>query len=118
MYALIALGYTMVYGIIELINFAHGDVFTLGSFLCIAILALIGVAQSDRIIGGWQGAGIALLKELARIAVARGCGRVEWLVLDWNEPAIQFYRKLGAVPMDEWTTFRLTGDPLAKLAVL
>ncbi|HEY6358329.1 MAG TPA: branched-chain amino acid ABC transporter permease, partial [Vicinamibacterales bacterium] len=61
MYALIALGYTMVYGIVELINFAHGDVFTLGTFLCIAILALIGVAEGGHIIGGWQGAGIALL---------------------------------------------------------
>lgn len=63
-----------------------------------------------------KGAGLALLRELARIAVARGCGRVEWLVLDWNEPSIQFYRKLGAVPMDDWTMFRLTGDSLAKLA--
>jgi branched-chain amino acid transport system permease protein len=61
MYALIALGYTMVYGIVELINFAHGDVFTLGTFLCIAILALIGVAEGGHVIGGWQGAGIALL---------------------------------------------------------
>jgi branched-chain amino acid transport system permease protein len=61
MYALIALGYTMVYGIVELINFAHGDVFTLGTFLCIAILALIGVSEGGHIIGGWQGAGIALL---------------------------------------------------------
>jgi branched-chain amino acid transport system permease protein len=61
MYALIALGYTMVYGIIELINFAHGDVFTLGTFLCIAILALIGVAEGGHIIGGWEGAGISLL---------------------------------------------------------
>lgn len=63
-----------------------------------------------------KGAGLALLKELARIAVARGCGRVEWLVLDWNEPSIQFYRKLGAVPMDDWTTFRLTEEAMAKLA--
>jgi GNAT superfamily N-acetyltransferase len=63
-----------------------------------------------------KGAGLALLKELARIAVARGCGRVEWLVLDWNEPSIQFYRKLGAVPMDDWTTFRLTKEPLERLA--
>lgn len=62
-----------------------------------------------------RGAGVALLKELARVAVARGCGRVEWLVLDWNEPSIGFYKKLGAVAMDEWTTFRLTGEPLAKL---
>jgi len=60
MYALIALGYTMVYGIVELINFAHGDVFTLGTFLCIALLALIGVAEGGHIIGGWQGAVIAL----------------------------------------------------------
>lgn len=63
-----------------------------------------------------NGAGIALLKELARIAVSRGCGRVEWAVLDWNEPSIQFYKRLGALPMDEWTIFRLTGEPLAKLA--
>jgi branched-chain amino acid transport system permease protein len=60
MYALIALGYTMVYGIVELINFAHGDVFTLGTFLCIAILALFGIAEGTHI-GGWQGAGLALL---------------------------------------------------------
>jgi len=60
MYALIALGYTMVYGIIELINFAHGDVYTLGTFICIALLALIGVAESGHVIGGWQGAAIAL----------------------------------------------------------
>jgi ribosomal protein S18 acetylase RimI-like enzyme len=58
------------------------------------------------------GHGKALLLELARIAVARGYGRVEWSVLDWNEPAIGFYRRLGAVPMDEWTTFRLTGEAL------
>jgi GNAT superfamily N-acetyltransferase len=63
-----------------------------------------------------RGAGLALLRELARIAVVRGCGRVDWVVLDWNEPSIQFYRKLGAEAMDEWTTFRLTGEPLAKLA--
>jgi branched-chain amino acid transport system permease protein len=61
MYALIALGYTMVYGIVELINFAHGDVFTFGTFLCIALLALIGVTEGSHVIGGWQGAGIALL---------------------------------------------------------
>jgi GNAT superfamily N-acetyltransferase len=63
-----------------------------------------------------KGAGIALLTELARIAVERGCGRVEWAVLDWNEPSIRFYKKLGAVAMDEWTTFRLTSEPLKKLA--
>jgi GNAT superfamily N-acetyltransferase len=63
-----------------------------------------------------KGYGRALLVELAKIARDRGCGRMEWAVLDWNDPAIQFYRKLGAAPMDEWTVFRLTGDGIAKLA--
>ncbi|MFB6891258.1 GNAT family N-acetyltransferase [Kitasatospora sp. NPDC056327] len=59
------------------------------------------------------GHGKALLLELARIAVERGYSRVEWSVLDWNTPSIDFYKALGAVPMDEWTVFRLTGDALA-----
>ena len=63
-----------------------------------------------------KGYGRALLERLARIAHDRGCGRMEWAVLDWNEPAIQFYKKLGAQPMDEWTVFRLTRDGIAKLA--
>jgi len=63
-----------------------------------------------------HGLGKALLKHLAHIAVARGCGRLEWSVLDWNEPAIGFYKSLGAAPMSEWTTFRLTGDALRSLA--
>ena len=63
-----------------------------------------------------KGYGRALLIELARIARDRGCGRMEWAVLDWNDPAIQFYRKLGAKPMDEWTVFRLTGDGIGRLA--
>ena len=63
-----------------------------------------------------KGSGRALLGRLAQIAKERGCGRMEWAVLDWNDPAIQFYRKLGAKPMDEWTVFRLTGDGIAKLA--
>jgi GNAT superfamily N-acetyltransferase len=63
-----------------------------------------------------KGYGRALLIYLAKIARDRGCGRMEWAVLDWNEPAIQFYRKLGAKPMDEWTVFRLTRDGIAKLA--
>jgi GNAT superfamily N-acetyltransferase len=63
-----------------------------------------------------KGYGRALLERLAQIAKERGCGRMEWAVLDWNEPAIQFYRKLGAEPMDEWTVFRLTGEGIAKLA--
>lgn len=63
-----------------------------------------------------NGHGKALLAEIARIAVERGCGRVEWSVLDWNEPSIAFYRSLGAVTMDEWTVHRLTGDALRALA--
>jgi GNAT superfamily N-acetyltransferase len=62
------------------------------------------------------GAGKALLKYLARLAVSRGCGRFEWAVLDWNEPAIQFYQSLGARPQDEWTTYRLSGAALQALA--
>jgi GNAT superfamily N-acetyltransferase len=63
-----------------------------------------------------KGYGRALLERLAQIAQERGCGRMEWAVLDWNEPAIQFYKKLGAQPMDEWTVFRLTREGIAKLA--
>jgi GNAT superfamily N-acetyltransferase len=67
----------------------------------------------------WRGRGVggALLKHLAGIAVSRGCGRMEWAVLDWNESAIRFYRGLGAEPMSDWTVFRLTGDALTRLAV-
>ena len=63
-----------------------------------------------------RGYGRALLVRLAEIARDRGCGRMEWAVLDWNEPAIQFYRKLGARPNEEWTIFRLTRDGIARLA--
>ena len=63
-----------------------------------------------------RGVGRALLEHLARIAVDRGWGRVEWSVLDWNEPAIGFYRKLGAEPLSEWTVFRVSGERLRKLA--
>src|SRR5436190_4800746 len=63
-----------------------------------------------------KGYGRALLIELAEIARNRGCGRMEWAVLDWNEPAIKFYRALGAKPMHEWTVFRLTRDGIASLA--
>jgi len=62
------------------------------------------------------GIGRRLLTELARIAVERNCGRFEWSVLDWNEPAIGFYRRLGAEMMKEWRIFRLTGDALKQLA--
>ena len=63
-----------------------------------------------------SGLGRALLNRLAGIAVERGFARVEWSVLDWNTPSIDFYRSLGAVPMDEWTTFRLTGPALRTAA--
>ena len=63
-----------------------------------------------------HGLGEALLARLARIAVERGCGRLEWSVLRWNELAIGFYQKLGARPLDDWVTYRLTGDSLLRLA--
>lgn len=63
-----------------------------------------------------HGVGFALLRALARIAVDRDCGRMDWSVLDWNELAISFYKQIGAKPMDEWTTFRLTGTALEKVA--
>ena|ERR1700687_1307094 len=63
-----------------------------------------------------QGYGKAFLVELARLAVERGCGRIEWAVLNWNEPAIQFYRSIGAVPMAAWQTYRLSGDALVALS--
>ena len=63
-----------------------------------------------------HGYGKALLQRLAAIAVERGCGRLEWSCLDWNQPSIDFYRSLGAVPMDEWTVYRAAGETLQKLA--
>lgn len=63
-----------------------------------------------------SGAGKALLKHLAQLALERGCGRFEWWVLDWNKPAIDFYKSLGAEPMEDWTVFRLTGEALENLA--
>lgn len=63
-----------------------------------------------------KGYGKALLKKLAQIAVERGCGRFEWVCLDWNQPSIDFYRSLGAVSMDDWTIYRLDGEALQKLA--
>ncbi len=59
-----------------------------------------------------KGIGKALLTRLAEVALERGCGRVDWAVLDWNAPSIEFYRRMGAMPMNEWTTFRLTGEAL------
>ena len=63
-----------------------------------------------------RGFGKAMLSHLARLAQARGCGRFEWSVLDWNEPAIRFYTNLGAVAMSDWTVYRVTGAALARLA--
>jgi GNAT superfamily N-acetyltransferase len=63
-----------------------------------------------------RGIGFGLLRRIAELAVQRGCGRVEWSVLDWNQPSIEFYRRLGAVPMDDWTVYRLAGGALRRLA--
>ena len=63
-----------------------------------------------------RGFGAALLRYVARLAVERNCGRLEWSVLDWNKPAVDFYTKLGAVPMSDWTVFRVTGQSLMNLA--
>jgi GNAT superfamily N-acetyltransferase len=64
-----------------------------------------------------KGVGFALLSALARIAMERDCGRLEWSVLDWNQLAIDFYKKIGANPLDEWTMFRITGNALEQLAL-
>ena len=63
-----------------------------------------------------KGYGKAILARLAQIARERGCGRLEWACLDWNQPSIDFYRSLGALPMDEWTVYRVSGDSLERLA--
>ena len=63
-----------------------------------------------------KGIGKALLKQLAKIAIERGYGRLDWAVLDWNTPSIEFYRSLGAAPLDAWTGYRLTGEALDRLA--
>lgn len=63
-----------------------------------------------------KGYGKAILKKLASIAVERGCGRLEWWCLDWNKPSIDFYRSLGAEPMDDWTVYRIAGEALTNLA--
>ncbi|MCE5189667.1 MAG: GNAT family N-acetyltransferase [Eubacteriales bacterium] len=63
-----------------------------------------------------KGYGREILRQLAKIAHARGCGRLEWACLDWNSPSIDFYRSLGAEPLNEWTVYRLAGDALEQLA--
>src|SRR5437868_15056095 len=65
-----------------------------------------------------RGVGKALLAHLARLAKERGCGRLEWAVLKWNTPSIDFYKRLGAVPMEEWDVYRLTGESLDRLAAV
>lgn len=65
-----------------------------------------------------KGVGLALLSELASIALARDCGRMEWAVLNWNQLAIDFYVRIGAEPLTDWDTYRLTGEPLRRLAAL
>jgi GNAT superfamily N-acetyltransferase len=78
-----------------------------------------GLALEDLFVRpAWRGRGVGrqLLAHLAALAVARGCGRFEWQVLDWNEDAIRVYRRVGAVPMSDWTTYRLTGQALHALA--
>lgn len=64
-----------------------------------------------------RGHGMALLKVLAKICVDRDYERLQWWVLDWNEPSIEFYKSIGAIPMDEWTVFRVSGEPLQKLSL-
>lgn len=81
-------------------------------------LALPGIYLEDLFVvpeHRGRGVGRALLKELARIAVERDCGRLEWAVLDWNRDAIGFYERLGATPNSEWTVYRLTGEALSEL---
>ncbi len=82
-------------------------------------LAQSGIHLEDLFVnpeGRGAGVGRALLSRLAQIAIERDCGRLEWVVLDWNEPAIGFYRSIGATPKDEWTTYRVSGEPLHALA--
>jgi GNAT superfamily N-acetyltransferase len=87
---------------------------TYGTFRCRPALYLEDLFVEPAHRG--KGHGKALLAAVARAAVERGCARLEWTVLDWNEPAIRFYRALGAEPMDAWTIYRLSGDALEALA--
>jgi GNAT superfamily N-acetyltransferase len=86
---------------------------------CSTFLARRGLYLEDLFVAPeWRGRGVgrALMVHLAQTAVARECGRMEWSVLNWNDTAIRFYRHLGAVPMDDWTVYRLAGDALTRLA--
>ena len=86
---------------------------TYSTFLCAPSLYLEDLFVRPAFRG--RGIGEKLLGHLASLAIERGCRRMEWAVLDWNQPAIDFYLRVGARPMNEWTTFRLDGDDLAKL---
>lgn len=88
--------------------------FTFSTFLSRPTLFLEDLFVLPELRG--RGVGKALLRELAKIALEKGCGRMEWAVLNWNQPAIDFYRSLGALPQEEWTTFRLTGEALERLS--
>ena len=104
-----------------LIAYADGEPagFALYFFNFSTFLAKPGLYLEDLFVSeAWRrhGVGRALLARLAQIAIDRGCGRMEWSVLEWNELALGFYRGLGARTMDEWTVYRLTGDALKKLA--
>ena len=93
--------------------------FDLAGIASLHFLGQRGVYLEDLfVVPEWRGHGLGrqLLARLAAIALARDCGRLEWSVLDWNTPAIGFYRRLGAVPMDDWTIFRVTGESLQRLA--
>jgi len=95
---------------------AHGFALFFHNFS--TFLAKPGIYLEDLFVdSAWRGKGYgkALLVRLAEIAVERGCGRLEWSVLDWNKPSIDFYLSLGARPMDEWTVYRLDGDALVEL---
>lgn len=108
-----AAGVLLAYQGTECVGFA---VFfpTFSTFLAQSALYLEDIFVKPHARG--RGAGLALMKRLAAIAKERGCGRLEWEVLDWNQPSIDFYRKLGAAPVEGWTKYRLTGDALERLA--
>lgn len=103
--------------LIEERNVAHGFALFFHNFS--TFLARPGIYLEDLFVDPAQrgkGYGKALLKRLAEIAIERGCGRLEWSVLDWNQPSIDFYLSLGARPMDEWTNYRLDGEKLSAFA--
>lgn len=109
-------------------RFSDGVLELYGRILTVQNSAKYGFSTKVRFNNGWledlyvkpeyrgKGYGKALLKKLASIAVEHGCGRLEWWCLDWNKPSIDFYRSLGAEPMSDWTTYRIAGDTLNKLA--